>query len=346
MTLALHLSRAVFWRVIWVAAGLWGLALALDLVEAAGDVLGHEGGGLPRYLLLRAPLILTAVLPVALIVGPALAFLALAGRNEFVAMRGAGMTIWRVLLLLAPLSALFGGAFFLLTDRAAPALEGELLTWLDPQPAGFSGAFWARTSTGVIHAEASSPDGEKIFRVDIYEMDPAGRLTARLDAEEAVYEDGAWRFAAGARLIPGEARSTRIDGAEWETSLRPANVRALATPARSVAGNVAERILSGGWAGNRTQDFYRVRVYRGYAALIAPFLMIVLALPAAYGTARGGGLGRRAGVAVALGFGFLLFDGMLTALGETGNLPPLLGAFGATLIFAAMGLWVLVTLEE
>lgn len=346
MTLALHLSRAVLARILWVAAALTGLAVALDLVEAAGEVLAREDGGLVRYLGLRAPSILAAVLPVALILGPALAFLSLAGRNEFVALRAAGMTIWRAAWLLLPLAIVLGIGFHLLVDRAAPTLEGRLLAWLEPRPAGFAGGFWARTATGIVRADASSPEGDLILRADIYEMDEAGRLTARIDAEEARHAGGVWRFGAATRLVPGAPRSTPIDGAVWETTLRPANVRALATPARSVAVDVAERILSGGWSGNRTQDFYRVRVYRGYAAFVAPFLMILLALPASFGMARSGGFGRRAAGAVAVGFGFLLFDGMLTALGETGNLPPLLAAFGATAIFASVGLWTLVTLEE
>lgn len=346
MTLALHLGRAVLIRSFGALIALAGLAVALDLVESAAEVLKREDGGLLRYLGLRAPVIVTAVTPVALIVGPTLAFLSLAGRSEFVVLRAAGVTIYRILLSLAPLALLFGLFFFALTDRISPTLEGRLSAWLDPAPAESAGGFWARTASGVVNAAASSPQGDRIMRVEIYETDREGRLTARLSADAMTFEGGVWRVGSGSRLRPGEARSVAIDGEIWETSLRPANVRALAAPTRSVAGNVAERILSGGWSGNRTADFYQTRVYRGYAATLAPFLMILLAAPAAFGTRRGGGLGRRAAGAVALGFGFLLFDGMLTALGETGNLPPALAAFGATAIFAALGLWTLISLEE
>lgn len=346
MTLALHLSRAVLIRVLWAVFALGGLAIALDLIESAADVLQRDDGGLLRYLGLRAPLILTAVTPVALILGPVLAFFSLSGRNEFTILRASGATTYRMLGLLAPLAILLGLGFFVMTDRVAPTLEGRLLTWLDPEPVGAAGAFWARTTKGVVHANASSPRGELIVGVDIYSVDPSGRLTARINAKSARFDDGDWRFDEATRLIPGEAKSVRIDGELWETPLRPANVRALATPSRTVAGDVAGRILSGVWAGNRTTEFYQVRVYRGYAAFLAPFVMFILAAPAAFGTRRGGGLGKRAVLAVTLGFGYLLFDGMLTALGETGNLPPALAAFGAAAIFASLGVWVLITLEE
>ncbi|MFV0473308.1 MAG: LptF/LptG family permease [Pikeienuella sp.] len=346
MTLGLHLTRIVLSRVLAAALLLVGLAIALDLVENAGDVLGRADGGIWRYLGLRAPIILTAVLPVAFIIGPALAFLGLSGRNEFTILRASGATTYRLLLLLLPLGLLFGACLHALSDRVTPVLEGRLLTWLDPQPEATSGAFWARTTLGVVHAKASSKRGDFIRGAEIYETDRDGRMTARISAEEARFENGEWRFGAASRLVPGEAKSTRIDGRIWDTPLRPANVRALSTPANSVAGDVAQRILAGAWAGNRTSEFYQVRVYRGYAAFLAPLVMILLAAPAAYGTRRGGGVGRRAALGVTMGFAFLLFDGMLTALGETGNLPPALAAFGATAMFAAIGGYVLITLEE
>ncbi|MEX2519542.1 MAG: LptF/LptG family permease [Paracoccaceae bacterium] len=346
MTLARHLSRVVLIRVLWAVLALGGLAIALDLIESAADVLKREDGGLFRYLGLRAPLILTAVTPVALILGPVLAFLSLSGRNEFTILRAAGATTYRMLWMLAPLAVLLGLGFFAMTDRVAPTLEARLLTWLAPEPDSATGAFWARTTMGVVHADASSPRGDLIVGVDIYSVDPSGRLTARIDASAARFANGDWRFDEATRLIPGEAKSVRIDGGLWKTPLRPANVRALATPSRNVAGDVAGRILSGVWSGNRTTEFYQVRVYRGYAAFLTPFVMFLLAAPAAFGTRRGGGLGKRAVLAVALGFGYLLFDGMLIALGETGNLPPALAAFGAAAIFASLGAWILITLEE
>lgn len=346
LTLGLYLSRAVLLRIAMVALMLGGLAIALDLVESASTVLARDDGGLGRYLALRAPLIFAIVLPVAFIIGPVLAFLSLSGRSAFTILRSSGATTYMLLALLIPLAAVLGAGQFWLTDRLAPKLEGRLLTWLDDRPANQMGDFWARTPTSVFHAESSTPSGERLTGVEIYETNRAGLMLSRVSADEARWDGDRWRFGAATRLIPGEGRSVAIDGAVWETALRPANVRALATPARSVAGDNAARMLTGAWAGNRTEEFYKVRVYRGAAAFMTPFLMILLAAPAAFGNRRAGGMGRRAAGAVALGFGFLLFDGMLTALGETGNLPPELAAFGATAIFAALGLWALISLEE
>lgn len=346
MILARHLSRVVFMRIMAVALVLGGLALALDLVESAAVVLDASDGGIVRYIGLRAPLILTVVLPVALIVGPVLAFLSLSGRNEFTIFRAAGATTYRILAALIPLALVLGGCMYLLTDRVAPRMEAALINWLDEKPIGGAGAFWARTTTGVIRAAASSPSGDVLVNVDIYETNREGRMTARTDARVARYVGGAWTLEDATRLIPGEAQSTDISGEAWQTPLSPANVRALATPGRSIAGDIATKMLKGDWAGNRSETFYQVRLYRGYAAWAVPLLMILLAAPAAFGMRRAGGMGKGAVWSVVLGFGFLLTDGMLASLGETGNMPPMLAAFGALALFTAIGGWMLVTLEE
>lgn len=344
MTLAWHLSQVVLVRIVAVALALGGLAMALDLVESAATVLAQEDGGLGRYVLLRAPLILAAVAPVALIVGPVLAFLTLSGRSEFTILRAAGATTYRLLLMLAPLALALGFGMFVLLDRVAPRMEAALIVWLEGD-AGEAGAFWARTTTSVVRVGAASPDGRLLADVDVYETTPGGLMKTRIDARTARFDGGDWRFGEARRLRPGAA-AVDVSGRVWETPLTPANIRALAVPGRTVAGDVAGKVLTGDWAGNRSNEFYTVRVYRGYAALFAPMLMILLAAPAMYGMRRARGFGRSAAWAVTLGFGFLLADGMLASLGESGNMPPLLAAFGGTILFGAVGGWALVTLEE
>ncbi len=346
MILAKHLSRVVLTRILAVALVLGGLALALDLVESASVVLDASDGGMLRYIGLRAPMILTVVMPVALIVGPVLAFLTLSGRNEFTIFRAAGTTTYRIIAALVPLAFVLGGCMYLLTDRVAPRMESALINWLDEKPIGGAGSFWARTTTGVIRAAASSPSGDVLVNVDIFETNREGRMTARTDARVARYSGGAWTLEDATRLTPGQSESVDISGDLWETPLSPANVRALATPGRSIAGDIATKMLEGDWAGNRSETFYLVRLYRGYASWAIPMLMILLAAPAAFGMRRSGGFGRGAIWSVVLGFGFLLTDGMLASLGETGNMPPVLAGFGALALFTAIGGWMLVTREE
>ena len=51
-------------------------------------------------------------------------------------------------------------------------------------------------------------------------------------------------------------------------------------------------------------------------------------------------------IALALGLGFLLFDGIVASLGSSGQLPPPITALAAPLLFITIGLWRLRACER
>jgi lipopolysaccharide export system permease protein len=77
---------------------------------------------------------------------------------------------------------------------------------------------------------------------------------------------------------------------------------------------------------------------------MACLVMLLLAAPTALANFRGGGATLMA-QCLAGGLLFLVFDGAFTALGESGAAPPVLAAWAAPAIFAALGVTVLLYLE-
>ena len=78
---------------------------------------------------------------------------------------------------------------------------------------------------------------------------------------------------------------------------------------------------------------------------IAVLVMLLLAAPVAlanFRTTQGAVL---SAAALAAGLTFLVLDGLLTALGEGGALSPLLAAWTAPAVFAAMAATVLLRME-
>jgi lipopolysaccharide export system permease protein len=76
------------------------------------------------------------------------------------------------------------------------------------------------------------------------------------------------------------------------------------------------------------------------------FIMLLLALPTAATLTRGGGGGSAMLIALSLGLAFLLFDGIVASLGTSGQLPPLVTAVAAPLLFISIGLWRLRACER
>jgi lipopolysaccharide export system permease protein len=104
------------------------------------------------------------------------------------------------------------------------------------------------------------------------------------------------------------------------------------------------RAITGERPADRSPAFYSTRLQRAFAEPLAVFVMLLLASPAALAHQRSN---QTVLLLFSLGAGllFLMVDGVLTALGQTNVLPPLLGAWAGPALFAALAGAALVHLE-
>ena len=347
MTLALYLSRQFGGRILAVGLVLLALGLGLDLLDNATDVIRDNGSGAVfEYAALRVPLITINLLPIAVLLGATLAFLALAARSELVAMRAVGVNTLRILALLAPLALALGGGYSLLIDRGAVLAEAGLIE-LFPEVAGQpepGEAIWARTDTEVIRFHGDRDGGAVLSRVTIFALDAGGTITSRFDADEARWDGAVWQLVAGTTGAFGATPERAL--AEWRTRLTPEDIRRLATRPSLVTSGDARAVLAGVTVGSRSTFFYESRIQRSWAAWTIPFVMLLFAALAAFGLIRSGGGARFAAAGIGLGFTFVVADGFLGTLSEAGLLPPGLAAFAAPGLFAVIALWLIVLMEE
>lgn len=348
MTLALYLSRQVATRILAVLAGLLALGLSLDMLENSADIVDNHGAaGLGEYALLRAPRILVTILPLGVLVGAALAFLSLAVRNEMVVLRAAGYNTVRVLMMLLPLAVLLGAVQNQLAARIGPATE---LALAQRFPELFkSGAIekevWLRDGRAVVRVGRAESDGATIGDISIFETGARGALTQRIDARTARYAADGWRLEQVILQRPNEL-AKRAPEMPWTTRLTPAGILGAARQSDLVDAGEVRQILSGVLPGARGTPFYSVRLWRGYAAVIVPLVMILFGAMASFGLSRsGGGIGRVA-LGLLCGAGFVLTDGVFGSLGEVGAMNAAMAAFLAPGLFFVIGLWSIVVIEE
>ncbi|MBD0271018.1 MAG: LptF/LptG family permease, partial [Acetobacteraceae bacterium] len=141
---------------------------------------------------------------------------------------------------------------------------------------------------------------------------------------------------------PGRPRAEAAAELPWPDGPPPAALRDLAWPTESQSPDRLLAGLRGEGAVSRGPAFFATRLQSAAAAPAVPFLMALLAVPAAFGAPRQGGGGwRRAAVGLALGLGYLVVAGLLGALGEAGVLPPVLAAWTPPFLFAIAGVLLL-----
>jgi lipopolysaccharide export system permease protein len=351
VTLRRYLSRLFLGRALGALLALAGLLQLLDLLDRASEVLAR-GGVLDvlRYAGLRLPTLLGQAVPLAVLVGAALAFVRLSASSEMAALRAAGVGAWRVLGALLPACALAAAVQGALLLVVAPRTERALADWWDGRGVAAAGEpiavphrLWLRSGGDVVAVDAVSLDGRRLEGVLVVRREEEGRAVARIEARRAEHDAAAgWTLRDVSVVRPARARAEAMAEFAWPDGPAPATMRDLARPTeaqpldRLLAGSRGEGAVARGAA------FYGTRVQSAAAALATPFVMLLLAAPAAFGLPRqGGGAARRAAVGLALGLGYLLAAGLLGALGEAGLLPPALAAWTAPFVFAAAGVLLL-----
>jgi lipopolysaccharide export system permease protein len=205
---------------------------------------------------------------------------------------------------------------------------------------------WVRTSTGIVLFERHSADGTRLLDLRIYERDADGLLTLRTRAYEARWQDDGWQLV-GANDVAVASSERPLGGAErtWQTNLRPEDVVRLNEDDPQLSSVELAAVIQGERVGTRPRSYYETVLMQSFASPFTVFIMMLLAVPAALVSERGGGGGRML-VALGLGLGFLLIDGVLSAMGTSGRIGPAPAAFSAPLAFALLGLWQLRSCER
>jgi lipopolysaccharide export LptBFGC system permease protein LptF len=165
LTLRRYLTRLFLGRALGALLALAGLLQLLDLLDRASEVLAR-GGLLDvlRYAALRLPTLLGEAVPLAVLVGAALAFLRLSATSEMAALRAAGVGGWRVFGALLPASALAAAVQGALLFAVAPRTERALADWWDGrgaaatagEPIAVPQRLWLRNGGDVVAVDAVS----------------------------------------------------------------------------------------------------------------------------------------------------------------------------------------------
>lgn len=247
MIAGLYLTRVVAVRILAVLLGIAALAVGLDMVENATEVISRHGADkLAEYALLRLPVILLTVLPLCVLIGAVLGFLTMAMRSEMVVLRAAGLNTIRMLALMIPLCLALAVTHNLLASWLAPAAERALAVKfprLSDAPK-LSRELWLRDWGAVIRVGSASAGAATLADITIFELDSSGRLSQRIDAAAARYTEGGWTLSQVHLQLP-EPPAQDLAELRWESRLTPAGIMSAARRSEMVDASEVRDILSG-----------------------------------------------------------------------------------------------------
>lgn len=296
------------------------------------------------------------LLPFATLFGAMWTFSRLSRGNELVVARGLGVSVWQFMMPALLLSLLTGMlAVGVLNPIAAvltaryERMEAKYLRGRDNLLAVAPTGLWLRQADedgqAVITARQISGPGLELQQVIVFLYQGSDRFVARLDAATARLEDGAWQFQDV--LITGPERA-----AESHATFRLATTLTL----NRIQDGFASPASMSFWA---LPGFIHVLEQAGFSALrhrlhwhallSVPVLlcaMVLIAAPFSLRFARRGGTGLLIAGGALTGFGLYVASDVVLAFGLSGALPALLAAWTPALISVALGIALLLHLED
>ena len=259
-----------------------------------------------------------------------------------VAIRTAGVSLRQIVIYLLPVPLVVATAHLVLSQTAVPDSEAALQSWwvaTAPREEKTEPS-WIRTNVGPVSYAAASPDGTRLTGVRIYVRGENAWLARRISARTAEWQDGAWHLEGVEQLVvPGVQAPRAAEPVQtWKTNLRPDDVRRAEIVRPKLSSGMLIDVIGGERAASQPLSYYQTALFRSFSAPLVPFIMLLLALPAARGLPRRGDGAGALLLVLGLGLAFLLCDGFMAALGTSGRVHAAVAALVAPLVFSLIGL--------
>ncbi len=348
------LYRDIVSSVAFVGLAFLSLFFFIDLVDQL-DGVGQRGrtvGVAVTTALLALPGHAYELMPIAVLIGTIYALARLAQGSEFTILRTGGLGPRRALWLLAVLGAAFALLTFVLGDFAAPASERQSVllkaraggglslsgpgAWLRERQATADGVRAVSVNVGALGADGAMRD------VRIFVFDGEGRLLQRLSSPRAVVRDREWQLEDAQTLqwpADGGAVQARQEATlAWPTTLDARVVAAALLPAETMTTLELWRYSRHLQAQDQAAQRYELQFWKRALYPLACVVMVALALPFAYLSARAGGVSLKVFGGIMLGISFVLLNNIAGHIGVLSGLTPWMVSAAPGLLYLLLSL--------
>jgi lipopolysaccharide export system permease protein len=347
-TFSAYLARGIYGRVGFVLLGFVALFALFDFVSELEEI-GRGNYRLAdalQYILLRLPAMAYELLPIACLIGGLWALAGLAASSEFTVARASGFrpvdalrTIGWTGLPLVVACALLSEWVVPFSENLGNRLRAEALGSASVQ--SLRSGYWLRDAlTGIpgpvrermINLVGASPD-QRLLGLVLYEFDQDRRLLRVVRAESAKFESiesqgtvdaSVWQLTGVRMLELGRDETVRQRNEptlRMLSGLSPTTLGALLVKPDQMSAHDLFQYTGYLKSGRQSATRYELAFWKKVFYPLAVWVMLLLALPAAYLLSRGGTVGLKVFVGVLLGVAFHLLNSLFSHLGVLNTWP-------------------------
>jgi len=363
MILQFYFARRFAMNFLAVLALFFAMLALIDLIEQARRFSDQASGlgQIAALALLNVPQTIYGILPLITIIATLALFVGLARSSELVVTRAAGQSALRALMAPVAVAVLTGGLAVAFLNPIVAATSREYAARVDAlrgngSALALSGqGLWLREGNAdgqtVIGAETANLDGTALRRASFITFGPDGQPTRRIEAAQALLQDGAWLLTRAKVWPLSDSDNPERDATLHATLTLPSSLTAdeirdgFGAPAAIAIWDLPgfiTRLQAAGFSARRHQVFLQME-------LALPAVMAAMVLIGAGFTMRhqrGGRTGLMVLGAILVGFGIYFLRNFAQVLAEAGDIPPLMAAWTPPLVAIGLSLGLLLHLED
>lgn len=334
------------------------LFVIVDYTDLSGDIRQnhiplHTVFAYYRFTIFQ---ILNYTLPISVLVATLVTFGILSKSNEVTAFKSSGMSLYRVALPVIAIAAVISVLAYLMLDYVLPysnqrveQLRNRIKGKKEVAAQNQQKLWFLGKGRYIINFLSYDRTAKQLSQVQVFEFHPAEfRMTRRVYADRARWDGQGWVFEHGwMRSFADDGKSSFSPIVRPLRLFYPERPEDFATEAKSPdqmtfaqLRRYIDTIRRSGYAAEELT----VKLYAKTSWPFISMVMALIALPFAFRIGKRGAL-YGVGIALVLGIFYWMVFAIFTKFGEVGNLPPLLSAWSANILFALAAVYMFLHVE-
>jgi len=315
------------------------------------DTIGKANYGIGQatvFVLLQIPYQIYLFFPMASLLGCLIGLGVLANNRELVIMRASGMSIWQITL------AVFKVAMFLIVlltftgETLIPKLshmanDQKMQALSAGQSLRTAKGIWIRHQNDFISI-GSIPSENTLLNVYQFHFDDKHELRfARQMARIEKNNLGVWQAydVAETLLHQGKTEAKSIQKMPWDVSLNPSILSVASSEPDEMTLKDLHNYLHAQSGNHQNVQHFQLAYYQRMIQPLSTMVMMLLAIPFIFGPLRSSTIGYKILVGATVGFSFHILNRFFGPVSQVFQLPPEIAAFGPTLLFALLGIYLM-----
>jgi len=294
------------------------------------------------YVLLTVPARVYELFPVSVAIGGVLGLGALAANSELVVMRAAGISIWRIILMVMQGGVVLMLVLVVVGEAVAPPSQqkAERIRATARSGQGVSQAehgLWVRDGGRFINVGEILP-GRVLRDVEIYSFDGV-RLEQAAHAERAVHTGSDWDIDSIRRtsFVDGRLSTQEVATERHAHLIRPELFRLLSVSPESLPAWDLYAYVNYLKANDLEEARFDLALWKKLEKPLSTLVMLLLALPVIFGSLRHAGTGQRVFIGSLIGIVYYLVAELFSHIGIVYGLAAPIAAMAPVVLFTLVG---------